>query len=257
MTAPTLDVKTFPTDDPRLGWVSIHDAQSLVYPVRASIATTVPDEPKFWTPSKIRLDQYREGSCVNHAWTHELMASPHPDPYVTKEKAEAHARAGYRWSQRNDEWEGEAPVYEGTSVNAGAKWVRDVLGLQTGHEWAFGIEDLRMGVSVKGPAVIGIPWLEGMYSTRPSGLVEVTGDEVGGHALCVTGYHPSMRIPGEDYWKRYRVFRWVNSWGTEYGINGTGLIRYEDLRDLLRTWGEACFPVGRKTVRLNNLELAA
>jgi C1A family cysteine protease len=46
------------------------------------------------------------------------------------------------------------------------------------------------------------------------------------------------------------VFRWRNSWGPDYGTNGNGWIRYEDLRDLLADDGEACIPLQRSRVRL-------
>lgn len=243
-----IEIKPFPSKDPRLDWVSMHDPKSLDYPVRALTGSTVEKKPKLWTPPKPVLDQGWEGACVGFAWTAELMGSPFPDPYTTKEQGDWFARNKvYKPAQFIDEWEGEN--YEGTSVLAGAKVVQKE-GFLDEYRWAFGIEDLRDAVITTGPAVIGIPWYDGMYGTKPSGLVEVGGDLVGGHALVVYGYHPGMRIPGEDWHSRHEVFRWRNSWGSAYGKNGSGLIRYEDLRDLLAGWGEACIPVTRKRVRL-------
>jgi hypothetical protein len=191
------------------------------------------------------LDQGREGACVGFGWTGELLASPRPH-VVAPEKGNEYARDYYYRCKEVDEWEGVD--YEGTSVLAGAKVAKE-LGYIQEYRWALGIDDLRAAVIQKGPAVIGIPWYEGMYNTRPSGLVEVSGDMVGGHCILITGYHPSMRIPGEDWHARFEVFRWRNSWGFDYGKAGNGLIRMEDLRDLLGGMGEACIPVGRKLVR--------
>lgn len=140
--------------------------------------------------------------------------------------------------------------YSGTSVLAGAKIVQS-RGYIGEYRWCFGVEDVRDAVISEGPVVIGIPWHEGMYGTRESGLVEVSGGLVGGHCLLITGYHPSMRLRGEDYNERFKVFRWRNSWGPDYGVRGNGFIRYEDLRDLLKGWGEACVPMARRTVRIS------
>jgi hypothetical protein len=136
---------------------------------------------------------------------------------------------------------------DGASVLGGAKAVQ-ALGLIGEYRWAFSMYEVMAAIVNEGPVVIGIPWLEGMYQTRPSGLVEVTGRQVGGHCITLIGYHPNMRITGEDASKRYEVFRWVNSWGTSYGKNGTGLIKVEDLARLLPNVGEACVPMQRRRI---------
>lgn len=233
-----------PPSDPRLGWVSQHDSRSLRFASAERIAPA-PETPRTWTPGAV-LDQGQEGSCVGHGWTGELLASPRPH-VATPDAGHRYAVSIYRDAQQIDEWVGED--YEGTSVLAGAKVVtgRGFLGE---YRWALSIEDVRNAVISEGPVVIGIPWYSQMYSTRASGLVEVGGDLVGGHCLLLHRYHPSMRIPGEDWHARFRVFGWVNSWGPGYGVKGKGLIRYEDLRDLLTGIGEACVPMDRKLVRL-------
>lgn len=241
-------VKAFPSQDPRLDWVSKHDPQSLNFPVRAVMASTVEKQPKLWTPPKFALNQGWEGACVGFGWTGELIGSPFPDPYVGEDLANLYARGYYRRCLQIDEYEGEAD--EGTSVLAGAKVAQEREKIDE-YRWGTSIYDLRDAVISIGPAVIGIPWYSDMYETRPSGLVEVGGDLVGGHCIYIYGYHPSMRILGEDYHERFEVFRWRNSWGPEYGKNGSGLIRLEDLRDLLAHWGESCIPITRKMVRLS------
>ena len=157
------------------------------------------------------LDQGREGACVGFAWTAELIASPRPDPHVARPTAEAYARSVYRRAQQLDYWAGED--YEGTSVLAGAKTVREA-GFIDGYRWAFGVDDVRDAVIDIGPVVVGVPWLESMFTPRRSGLLEVHGPAVGGHALCVTGYHPNMRLGvWEGWFRRFEVFRLRQSWG--------------------------------------------
>lgn len=242
----SVETKVWPRQDPRLDWIGQYDDRSRDYPVRAVLRETVPEKPRSWGLGPV-LDQGREGACVGFGWTAETIASPRPDPEVTAEIANQFARIVYRRAQAIDEWEGED--YEGTSVLAGAKVMQE-HGYIGSYRWAFDIEDIRGAVTELGPVVIGIPWYSGMYQTRPSGLVEVDGQIVGGHCILLTGYHPGMRIRGEDWDARFRVFRWRNSWGENYGVGGSGFIRYEDLRDLLADFGEACVPLERSKVRI-------
>jgi hypothetical protein len=241
-----MERKEFPPQDPRLDWRSAHDPASENYPIRPKLGAIEP-KPKDWRTGSV-LDQGREGACVGFGWTADLIAAPRPDPYCTASSGNTYARNVYYEARRIDEWPGES--YEGTSVLAGAKVVQ-ARGFIGSYRWCFGIEDVRDAVIAEGPVVIGIPWYSQMYDTRPSGLVEVGGDLVGGHCLVLTGYHPGMRITGEDWDARFHVFKWRNSWGESYGRHGSGYIRYEDLRDLLADWGEACVPQDRTLTRLN------
>lgn len=234
-----------PSADPRLDWQPRHDPRSRSYPVRAALPKAVRETGKQWLPGRVVTDQGHEGACVGHAWTNDALAAPKADTKATAAAADVYARGVYRSAQRIDEWPGEA--YDGTSVLAGAK-VMQSRGHMVEYRWAFSIDDVKDSVIERGPVVIGVPWFEDMYQTGANGLVRVGGPLVGGHALLVYGYHPGASVPGVD--GPVRLFRWRNSWGRSYGINGNGWIRYEDLRDLLAGQGEACVPVGRRTVRL-------
>lgn len=184
-----------------------------------------------------RLDQGREGACVGFAWTHELAARP----VVVRRADQAFAFAVYREAQKIDEWPGEG--YSGTSVLAGAKVLaRD--GYIPEYRWAFGIDDVLAALSAHGPVVLGIPWLDGMFTTRPSGLLEVAGRVAGGHAILARGVAVSGRVRGERGIGE-PVVRLRNSWGRDYGAAGDCLIRASDLERLLKDQGDACVPVHR------------
>lgn len=236
--------RVWSTSDPRLDWVTQHDHRSKNFRV-GSVIREVVIKPKKWEAGKT-LDQGQEGACVGFGWVQEFMSAPRPFTRVSVKRAEGYAREFYKECQRYDEWEGEA--YEGTSVLAGAQTAMRRKMIE-GYRWCFSIEEVRDAVVALGPVVIGIPWYSKMYQTRSSGLVEVGGDLVGGHCILVDEYHPGKRITGEDYEARFHGFGWHNSWGEGYGVGGRGFIRYEDLRDLLSTWGEACVPMNRKLVR--------
>ena len=198
---------------------------------------------RYWGHNTV-IDQGREGACVGFAWTNELICNPRPHPDVPQYVGDAFARKIYKRAQQLDPWPGEN--YEGTSVLAGAKAIMET-GYLTQYRWAFNIEQVRDAVIAEGPVILGINWYDSMYSTRPSGLVEVGGKVVGGHAIALTGYNPRARLKGEGGYKE--VFRWKNSWGTSYGKNGTGYVKIEDLERLLKEDGEACIPMGRSLVR--------
>lgn len=227
------------THDPRLDWRPRHDPRSRNYGIRA--ATTPTPDRRLWNPPPTVLNQGQEGACVGFAWAAELAASPHR----VKDINDEYARLLYRRAQLLDPWPDDQP-YEGTSVLAGAQTCAE-RGLITEYRWAFNITDLRDAILTLGPAVIGIPWLEGMYVPRPSGLLDVTGPAVGGHAILVRGYHPRMRLRGEGWLARHEVFTLRNSWGPGYGKHGDVHINAADLATLLADNGEACIPTSRHT----------
>jgi hypothetical protein len=227
---------------PILDWKSSHDPRSRAFPIRALLGSHVEPRRRKWKPGTI-LDQGSEGACVGFGWTGELLASPRrSETRVTAASGNLFALDLYHRAQVLDEWPGEA--YSGTSVLAGAKALME-KGLIESYRWCFGIDDVRAAIITEGPVVIGIPWYESMYETEMNGEVVVDGDQVGGHCILVTGYDPSH----PDFEGR-EMYRWRNSWGSAYGINGSGWIDAGDLRDLLADAGEACVPLGRRTVSL-------
>lgn len=227
------------------GWKSKHDSRSLDYDIRSILKRKrIIVKRVMWEEGTV-LDQGREGACVGFAWMGELLAAPvRPDRQPSQELGNALASWYYKRAQKVDQWPGED--YEGTSVLAGAKIMKEE-GFIESYRWCFDIKDVRDTVITTGPVVIGIPWKAGMYETLPEGLVKVHGKNVGGHALVITGFDPAMKING----RVQPVFRWRNSWGSGYGVDGSGYIRYNDLEELLKQTGEACVPLGRKVPNLD------
>lgn len=223
----------FTTSDPRLDRLVQFDERSRAFPVMATITPTKPRSYTWRVDSW--FDQGMEGACVGFAWTHELAARPKVITGLTNQ----FAREQVYWAaQALDHWEGGAypgasPFYEGTSVLAGAKATQN-LGYISEYRWAFGLDDLRMAVGYKGPAVLGINWYDGMFQPDAEGRIQPTGTVRGGHA--VVAYSNS---------ERYGRFRLWNSWGPEWGQNGSCWVSHEDMDRLLREDGEACIPVIR------------
>lgn len=217
--------------DPRLGRIAQFDERSRAFPIRLLVEAK---KPRSYTwRCNTWLDQGQEGACVGFSWSHELAARP-----VEQAVDAAYARRLYHEAQKIDEWPGGSypgarPVYEGTSVLAGAK-VLSKWGRIPEYRWAFGLQDLILAVGYTGPAVIGVNWYERMFAPGSDGFLRVGGAVAGGHAIAVIG----VSVPR-------RAFRLHNSWGKSWGDQGRAWLSWDDMERLLHEQGDACVPVKR------------
>ena len=212
--------------DPRLDRLVSFDERSRAFPIRAALEPELAPRSYDWGLT-LRLDQGSEGACTGFAVTHEAAAEPVPVPGLT----ETDALAIYRRARELDEWPGEA--YSGSSVLAAVK-----AGVERGwyseYRWAFGLDDLILAVGWNGPAVLGIPWYDGMSRVDNLAHIHVEGAVAGGHAILTD----AVDIEG-------RRFKLVNSWGADWGWHGICWIGFDDLDRLLHEQGEAAIPVAR------------
>lgn len=215
------------TSDRRLDRVVQFDEKSRAYPIRALVENKTP-RSYTWQCAQV-LDQGEDGACVGFSWSHELIAKPVP----VKGLDDRTALALYHAAQGLDEWPGSD--YDGTSVLGGAKAVK-ALGHMTEYRWAFGIDDLILALGHHGPGVLGINWLQNMFDPDPkTGLLNVSGDVAGGHAILVNGVDVKREL-----------VRVHNSWGANWAKQGEAFIKFADLQNLLKNDGEFCIPVVRK-----------
>jgi hypothetical protein len=215
-----------------LGRIPQFDERSRAFPIRALVAAKAPRSYS-WSCGAV-LDQGAQGSCVGHAWAHELIARPVVVPGIDHASAvQLYYAAQGLDDQPGGEYPGASPHYEGTSVLAGAKAVQNA-GYLTEYRWAFGLDDLVLALGYHGPAVLGIDWHNDMFDPDASGLLHVGGGIAGGHAILANG----VSI-------RKRLVRLHNSWGSNWALNGEAYIGFDDLAALLDAQGEACVPVQR------------
>ncbi len=232
------------TNVPLLDRVPFFDERSRGFPVMGLQGVGLsPPRSYTWALGIPVLDQGSEGSCVGHGVTHELTAKP----VVVKNLDHIYAVDLYHEAQRIDPWdggsyEGATPFYEGTSVLAGIK-VAQQRGHYSEYRWAFGLDDLVMGIGYAGPAVLGLPWYEGMFRPNSTGHIVPTGSVVGGHCVACLGVSVSRR-----------EFLIPNSWGTDWSNitwgatqrSGYCKITFEVMDRLLKESGEACFPIRKR-----------
>jgi hypothetical protein len=203
------------------------DERSRAYPIRALVRATTPRS--YTWGCAIYLDQGTEGACTGFAVTHEAAAKP----VAVQGLSHSTAQRVYHRARQLDEYPGED--YDGSSVLGAIKAAQE-LGWVGEYRWAFGIQDLRLAIGYKGPAVLGINWYEGMFSPNAdTNFISPTGALIGGHAILCNGYNASK--------DRFTLH---NSWGKAWGRNGECFITGADLERLLHEQGEACIPVVRK-----------
>jgi hypothetical protein len=223
----------FRDNSPILDRVEHFDDRSRNYAISDLLAPApVERRQQIWTPRASPLDQGREGACVGFAFSGELAALP-----WKYEVDNAFAITLYQQAREQDRAMGNNWA-AGASLLAGAKACQS-RGLIGEYRWAFGVDDVINTLISHGPVILGIPWLSDMYETSQYGLVKVSGQQVGGHAIMANGYLPAHPTLGGE------VVMWTNSWGADYGLNGVGYIRPQNLALLLSRGGEACVPTDR------------
>lgn len=235
------------TNDVRLDRVREVDLRSLLYPITEVLpAEATAKNPRSYTYRlDLRMDQGQEGKCVSMGMGADLAARPGVVTGVNEEWCKEFI---YWPAQRGDEWEGgsypgASPFYEGTSVNAGFKVVRD-LGLIEGWRWGLEFMDLILGVGYHGPAVIGVEWKKGMFRPDADGFIHPTGPVGGGHCVAIIGVKVYRHKDGSiDYLRSY--FTIQNSWGADWGQDGRCKITFVEMMELWPS-GDFGFAVGRR-----------
>lgn len=231
------------TPVPGLGRREHFDDRSRAYPIRARLTAAHFRTPRSftWACSTV-LDQGSEGSCVGHAWAHEIAARPkvHPADHAL-------AMRIYNRAQQTDPW-ADTPPAEGTDVLDGAKAGVE-FGYYSEYRWAFGLEEVVATIGYLGPVVLGISWYDGMFAPDARGLIAITGQVAGGHAILANGVNvrwpatlPIAQRSFANLNQDVSTVRLHNSWGAAWGVGGEAFLRLSDLQRLLSQGGEACIP---------------
>lgn len=216
--------------DPRLTRMPWQDPKSLLYGIKAVFTSRTQLKTKTW---RLRhwFDQGSEGACTGFGTGHFLAAQPNKVRKLDNE----FCREIYFEAQRLDPfpggaYEGADPFMEGSTVLAAVKAAK-ARGLIDEYRWAFSTKDLALAISNIGPAILGVPWYEGMFRPAACGALHPTGEKRGGHAIACIGFNKSKN-----------AFLLHNSWGKGWGDNGRAWVHWEDMQTLLSKTGDACIP---------------
>jgi hypothetical protein len=215
---------------PGLGRRFAPDPRDANFPMRAALPAAASTRTyRYWNANGFWFDQGTRPICVGAAWAEWLedgpVSQPGRAPILSPEVIYAEA-------QKVDEWPGEEPAYEGTSVRAGAK-VLKARGFISEYRWASTVQEIIAALLDVGPVVVGVNWYREMNTPDEAGLIHIGGELLGGHAFVLNG----VSMP-------HKLIRMKQSWGREnYGKNGFAYLAIEDVDHLLHEDGEACLAV--------------
>lgn len=175
------------------------------------------------------FDQGYTSACVAYAGVGWLVAGPVRNVKEPPEFAEL-----YRACQLIDEWPGEDPEVEGTSVRALMRVLKS-RGYVSEYRWAWTLEPVVNHILTSSPVVLGTTWYSGMMEPDAEGFVHATGELVGGHAYLGIGASLNKKCPDGSR----GAARCVQSWGEGWGQRGRFWLSFTDLARLLAEDGEA------------------
>lgn len=77
------------------------------------------------------------------------------------------------------------------------------------------INTLKVSLSAGIPIIAGFTCYSNLYNAVKGVIPPAKGDIIGGHAIMIVGYDDSKKL-----------FKFKNSWGTSWGVNGYGFLPY-------------------------------
>lgn len=214
---------TIPTTDPRLKRTVHHDERSKDFMFDTSNITIVNTEHKRFIPV---LNQGQVGSCTGNAGIGAIYTSPFvAEQYPVFQPTEDGALALYSSAEEIDGSGHYPPTDVGSSGLSVAKALKNV-GMISGYQHTFTLQDALKALT-QYPVITGTNWYQGMFTPDADGRVHPTGALVGGHE------YEAYKIDVDNG----RIY-FYNSWGTEWGVNGTFYMTWADYASLLAKNGD-------------------
>lgn len=209
--------------DKRLNRHINHDSRSKDFTFNTTGLQVIDVEHKRFIPV---LDQGQVGSCTGNAGIGAINTSPFV-PSVTPfyPANEAGALALYSAAEIID-GDGPYPPHDnGSSGLSIAKALKNAAMISS-YQHTFTLNDALLALS-QYPIITGTNWYEDMFTPDSDGRVHPTGSLAGGHE------YEAYKVDTENG----RIW-FYNSWGTNWGINGTFYMTWADYHDLLAKQGD-------------------
>lgn len=170
-------------------------------------------------------NQHRTPHCVAHTGKGILNTSTASSWVPYRLRSRYSTDDMYHGAQAHDEWEGAE--YDGTSGLGLCRFLKSIGRIRE-YMWCFGLKDTLLTLSYVGPIGLGVWWKSGMFDTDSSGYIRALGNNEGGH---------EVELMGVDVEEQCVIG--MNSWGTEWGVNGRFKLTWTDLETLLGEQGDA------------------
>lgn len=204
-----------------LGFIQLPDEKDKEYPLRLYGKPQRFRKSKFYKVGKV-LDQKETSSCVGHAWAHFAMSAP-------KMYESANPYEIYALAQELDEFEGEEPEFQGSSVRGGAKAMKYLGYIDGSYSWSNNVWEIWDHLLIRGPIVVGTNWYSKMEDLSSRNYATPKGSLLGGHCYLLIGASVEKKS-----------FLALNSWGEAWGEKGRFWISVKNMEKLLKEGGVAC-----------------
>ncbi|MBO5065322.1 MAG: peptidase C1 [Clostridia bacterium] len=219
----------------------------------ATLPTSVDNTSKFPTPG----DQGQQNSCVGWALGYALKSnSEYLKRGWTLSTNNHKTSPGYIYNQINNGTDGGARIFDALELmkTQGASTLayypyresnytiqpnptqRANAGLYkiSGFHTLMGINDIKQRIAQSYGVVISIEvYPDFTYLSQSDSIYDdISGTKKDlGHTICLIGYDDNIGDNG--------AFKFINSWGTDWGVNGYGWISYDTVKDTSPLQGTA------------------
>lgn len=177
---------------------------------------------------KVILDQGSTPGCVGFSQATWAATAPHGSGRMT----DAIGTQVYQLAKFRDEYAGEN--YDGSSVLGGCEAALKDKQWSTSYYWARTADEILTALQIHS-VIFGIDWYTGMFHPDSNGLIQISGQVEGGHAISGSAYRRDKNGT--------TLIRLDNSWGPGWGIKGSAFIMLDDIMQLMAAQGECAVPV--------------
>jgi hypothetical protein len=222
-----LKVITVPQEDPRLGRNCVHDPRSRRFAFQATETPRRDITLRVYNPRP--NPNQRVGCCTGVDAAVKANTAGNRVKGVVLGMDDA--LKVYSRATQLDPWPGSWEPDDTGSSGLAACQAQVEMGWIDRYEWIFsGTDGIYAALTQGRPVGVGTWWKARMFEIdKMSGLIDVSGERVGGHQYSIVGYR-----------KRLDAFIGLCWWG-DWGMDAQGrfLIRRASLQDLLMDDGDA------------------
>lgn len=203
-------VRYLQPSDRRLGRHVNHDPRSRRYSVGVPTVAITSVHHERHVPI---FDQGNVGSCTGNAaigcmGTGQFFATVDANEQAVYPLTEGGAVLVYGAATAIDGYPGTYPPEDTGSDGLSVAKVLKSAGWISGYEHAFTFAD-GLAALMSRPLIVGVNWLDGMFSPDVNGVIHPTGGIAGGHEFVWDSYDAASKLCG-----------FTNSWGASWGAAG-------------------------------------